>query len=279
MIEIARIIAILFIINHHILFHGGPLSGTKLLSFEYNLLLFFNTLFCSGVNIFGMISGFIGFKSHKFSNLIYYLLQTSLYNFSIAFIFKKIKPKTVKDLNYYLYPLFISDYWYFNAYFILYFFLPLINSGIKSLEKKDMGIFNLSLFLFFSCFNQIKHYSIRLRKDLFSFSNGFSYMWLLILYLFGSYLGKYNKYQIDYNTFRLTFICFSIPIAALIRNLIIIYKLNNYNTIKGMKVEYTSPSCVIISTCFIIILSRLNIKSIILKKLALFFSPLTFHGY
>ena len=121
-IDIGRILAIFFIINHHIIYHGGLLFKTKALSFDNNFLIFFNTIFCSGVNMFGMISGFVGFRSHKFSNLIYLLFQTFIYNYGIAFFFKKTRPKIVKDLNNYLYPLFISDYWYFNAYFTMYFF-------------------------------------------------------------------------------------------------------------------------------------------------------------
>ncbi len=109
-IDLARIIAMYFLINHHVIFHGGPISGTKVLSFENNLLLFLNIILSSGVNIFGMISGFVGFHSHKFSNLIYLLLQTLFYNYGIAFFFLKTKPNIVKDIKYFIYPTFISCY-------------------------------------------------------------------------------------------------------------------------------------------------------------------------
>ena len=223
---------------------------------------------------------FNGYRTHKYSNLIYLLFQTFFYNFGIAFIFKKTKPNIVVNLKYFLYPLFITDYWYFNSYFILYFFLPLINSGIQSIDKRDFGIFNLSIFLFFSCFNQIKHYSITFRRDFFHFANGFTYMWLLILYFFGSYFGKYSNVKYKYNEYITILVCCSILlIVTLIRNIIIIYKLKQYNNDSGMKVEYTSPSCIIISLCFIISLSRLNIKSILFQKIISFFSPLTFGVY
>ena len=203
-IDMARIFAIYFIINHHVLFHGGPMTKTKLLSDDNNLLIYFNTIFCSGVNIFGMISGFVGFHSYKYS-----------------------KPRYVKDLNYYLYPLFISDYWYFTAYFILYFFFPLINAGIRTLEKREMGIFNLTLFLLFSCFNQISHYSHTFKFDIFSFNNGFSYKWLLILYFFGGYFGRFYSEGHKYNKFLILVMCtFVIGFAALCRNLIILYRIN-----------------------------------------------------
>ena len=148
-IDFARILSMLFIINHHIIYHGGPLFKSNILSGKNNFLLFLNVIFCSGVNTFGMISGYVGFNTHKYSNLIYLLFQTAFYNYGIALYFKKTKPNIVKDLNHFLYPLFISDYWYFNEYFILYFFLPLLNAGIKNLSKREMGTFNLTIFFSF----------------------------------------------------------------------------------------------------------------------------------
>ena len=174
-IDSLRIIAIFFIINHHIIYHGASINKINNFSFKNNLLLFMNTIFCSGVNIFGMISGFVGFRSHNYSNLIYFLFKTFIYNNGIYLYYKITKPLSVKDLNLYLYPLFISDYWYFTAYFSMYFFLQIINSGIKEIGKRELGLFNFIIFSIFSCFNQISHYSKLLRKDLFGLTNGFSY--------------------------------------------------------------------------------------------------------
>ena len=77
-IDFTRIISMIFIINHHIIFHGGPFFKSSILSEKNNFLLFLNVLFCSGVNTFGMISGYVGFHTHKYSNLIYLLFQTAL---------------------------------------------------------------------------------------------------------------------------------------------------------------------------------------------------------
>ena len=129
-IDLARIFSMCFLVNHHIIYHCGPLLSTKLLSSENNLYLYFNTIFCSGVNIFGMISGYVGYHSHKYYKLIYLVFQTSFYNFGFALYFKKTKPNIIKSLIKFIFPVFISGYWYFNQYFILYFFLPLINEGI-----------------------------------------------------------------------------------------------------------------------------------------------------
>ena len=279
-IDIARIFAIYLIINHHILFHGGPMSKTKLLSDDNNLLMYFNTIFCSGVNMFGMISGFVGFHSHKFANLMYLFLQTFLYNYGIAYYFKRTKPHYVNDLNHYLYPIFISDYWYFSAYFIVYFFFPLINESIKSLGKREFGIFNLILFLFFSCFNQIRHYSKILHKDYLDLGNGFNYRWLLILYFFGGYFGRFYAESHKYNIFIIFIICsVVIGLAAYYRNLILIKRIRNKDDYYLMTYEYTAPSSVIIAAFFILFFSKLEINFIVFQKIISFFAPLTFGIY
>ena len=279
-IDIARIISAFFIINHHLIYHGLPSFITKNLSFRNKLLLFLNTIFCSGVTIFGMISGFVGFNSYNYANLIYLLFQTSFYNIFIRMYYKKSKANIELDLYHLVFPVFMSGYWYFKEYFSLYFFLPLINSGIKSLEMREIGRLNLSLFLLFSCFNQIKHYSLRFRKDIFYLSNGFSYMWLIILYIFGSYFGRFNYVSHNYNKYITFFICLSVILSAsFLRNQIIIYKIEHNNHVNKMIIEYTSPSSVIISICSIILFSKLNVVSIVIKKLISFFAPLTYGIY
>ena len=279
-IDIARIFAMILIINHHILFHGGPRTGTNNFLSVNNLLIYFNTIFCSGVDIFGMISGFVGFRSHNYANLIYLFIQTSLYNYGIAYYYYKIKPHWVHDLNFYKYPVFITDYWYFTAYFVMYFLLPLVNAGIKGMDKRKMGIFNLFIFLFFSCFNQIIHYSKILKKDIFSFNNGLSYFWLFLLYFYGGYFGRFYEESHICNKLITFILCIAIIIlAAYIRNLVIINQKKYNDHGFGMCYEYTSPSQVIIATCFIIMFSKINIKFVFIQKVISLFAPLTYGVY
>lgn len=180
-IDLSRIISIILIINHHIIFHGGPLGKIKKFSFHHEIIVCFNVICCSGVNIFGIISGCIGFKSHKYSNLFYLLFVTFFYNIFIALIFKFFSHKLI-DINYFLYPLFISDYWYFNSYFLMYFFLPVINKGINQIDENSMLYYIINLFLIFSCLGEIKNYNKRLQpKDILYLRRGFSYFWLLFI--------------------------------------------------------------------------------------------------
>ena len=100
------------------------------------------------------------------------------------------------------------------------------------------------------------------------------------LYFFGSYFGKFNNDSHNYNKFIIFILCISfILIVTLLRNIIIINKIKIYNSDRGMRVEYNSPTSVIISICLIISLSKINIHLKKKKKIICFFSPLTYGIY
>ena len=84
-------------------------------------------IFCYwGVNGFGLISGFVGYKRYKFSNLIYLWFEVLFYSILISIILFLIKEITKKDLYLSFLPILIKRHWYFNAYFSMYFFYHLL---------------------------------------------------------------------------------------------------------------------------------------------------------
>ena len=273
-IDLGRIIAIFFIINHHIIHHGGPLSKTPKVSIEHKTMLFLNIISISGVDIFGMISGFVGFQSHKYSNLLNILFITMFYNFGIALFLKNYWLKLkILNIKLFLDPVFLTDYWYVNAYFSMYFFLPIINKGINAIDKMEMKYFIIVLFLIYSCLGQIRYYiEIFKSRDIFRLSLGFSYSWLIIAYLFGSYFGRFGKVvETKYFLFYIGYLIFIIIIAS--SKAYLIYKYN-----RGM-IDYSAPSSVLIAVSFIKIFSNLKITNKYIIKLISFFSPLTFGIY
>jgi len=279
-IDLVRILSMIFIINHHIIFHGGPLFKTKIFSLEHKILVFLNVICVSGVNIFGLISGCIGFHSYKFSNLFYLLFTTFLYSITISHLFKYFRPKLIVKFFNHLYTLFITDYWYFTAYFTIYFFFPLINEGITQIKQKKMTHFIINLFFIFSFLNEIMKCSKRFKSvDIFNLKNGFSYSWLLILYLFGGYLGKFkidntkkrNKYY--YIKYIILIIIFGLIKTKLLLNEIVKTKVNYID------INYASPTYLGISISFILIFANININNKIIVKLISFFSSLTYGIY
>ena len=181
-IDLSRIISMILIINIHIIHHGGPLFKTQKFSIEHKIFIFLNVICASGVNTFGLISGYIGFNSYKFSNLFYLLFITIFYSLTISHLFRYFKPNLVDYSTYFPYIKVIIHYWYFISYFTAYFFFPLINVGITQIKEIIMKHFVINLFLMFSFLNEIMKYIHRFKSlDIFNLKNGFSYSWLLIL--------------------------------------------------------------------------------------------------
>ena len=141
------------------------------------------------VNCFGLISGIVGYKKYKFANIIYLWFQTLFYSVCISyylFFIEKLK-KNILIISFF--PILIKRSWYINAYFSMYILLPIINFGINSLKRSFYRNLIISVILLFSVYDivgKIMGYNLNLFLN-----NGYSSMWLLLLYLIGSYIGKH----------------------------------------------------------------------------------------
>ena len=189
-IDLLRIFSMINIINLHInLFSRQLYLGYS--SLKYKSIWRLEVFSYSAVNCFGLISGIVGYRKYKFSNLIYLWLTVFFYSISISsylfFVKSQIK---FKSLFLSLFPILIKRHWYVNAYFCMYLLLPFINFGINSVNSS----FHKNSVIFFILFYSI-YYVISKIVDLnnnFNFLNGgYSSMWLIILYIIGAYFGKY----------------------------------------------------------------------------------------
>lgn len=276
-IDLARIISMFFIVSIHVIYQGGPLFYIQKLSFGHKMHILLKIIYSTGVNIFGMISGYIGF-SHKYSNLFYHLITAFFYNVLIAILFKYFTPLLIKDIKQYLYPVFLN-YWYFDEYFKMFFFINLVNKGVISMDFKSMKNFIFIIFLVFSCFGIIKNFDKRLLSDIFALKNGFSYNWLIILYCYGSYLRKFKINKKENYLFNLKYISLFLFIS-LIKFIINVKTLNNKKIGKKFdEINYTTPLLVLLAISFIILFSNINIKNQLIIKYISFFSPTTFGIY
>ena len=147
-IDLLRIFSMINIIILHI----NLFSRQLLLNFsspKYKAIWRLEVFSYSAVNCFGIISGIVGYKKYKFSNLIYLWLIIFFYSISISsYLFLVKIGINKKSLFLSFFPILIKRHWYVNAYFSMYFLLPFINYGINSLNKyfhKNIVIF----FIFF----------------------------------------------------------------------------------------------------------------------------------
>ena len=271
-IDLLRIFSMINIINLHInLFSRQLYLGYS--SLKYKSIWRLEVFSYPAVNCFGLISGIVGYRKYKFSNLIYLWLTVFFYSISISsylfFVKSQIK---FKSLFLSLFPILIKRHWYVNAYFCMYLLLPFINFGINSVNSS----FHKNSVIFFILFYSI-YYVISKIVDLnnnFNFLNGgYSSMWLIILYIIGAYFGKYIIINGQYKNFFFYLIIF---LFSSFFSSELHFKLLKSKSKKNILISYLSPTIVIQAISLVMIYSQLNIKNKFLMKIISFLTPLNF---
>jgi surface polysaccharide O-acyltransferase-like enzyme len=187
-IDFIRITSMYSIIIQHILGHGRAIKKFS----KYKELFLMNIIFSWHISTYALISGYIGYKSNRYSNLLYLWFWTIFYTSSITFYLNRLRPefKTLKVNYINFFPVIFGTYWYFTEYFGMYLFLPVINKGIAYLNKSELRYVFMSLIFIYIILKDI----INPRGDPFRMYNGYSVVWLLICFIIGSYFGKFNHY-------------------------------------------------------------------------------------
>jgi len=281
-IDLIRILAMLGIIYTHILFQGKGIYKYR----KYNLIKT-HCFVCWHNNAFSLISGIVGYKSTKYTNLLYLWLCVVFYSVGIRYYYLKFKPGS--NINGELYqecfPVIYKRYWYFSSYFGLFIFLPAVNKGLQYLSKPEFKLLVISIFYIFAFwFNYINN-----KIDVFFINRGYSTIWLLCLYIFGVYLGKFNLIFIGIKRyiFSLIYLFMFLSLCSLYykyrdyttSNINGNYKKNFINFIKKLMPDNLN-NVLKTSQAILITLFFLQLKyNEYLSKIITFFGPLTFGVY
>ena len=281
-VDLFRIISMYGVVVSHTLGHGGAKR-----KYRYENLNFFEDFFIWHINGFCLISGIIGYKTHKYSNLLYLWLWVTFYSVCLYLYYKKYKPFSVSKftLKTEFFPVAFSCYWYFTRYFGTYLFLPAINKGVEYLTKSELRIMILSLhsiLVIWPEYNKIK-------TDLFNLNHGVSIVWFLVLYLTGAYIGKYNVIYHGIKKFIYCLICLTLFVSTSLGY----YYLPNYNlyNINGyylkkiiiflnlfIEHKYASLQRIIQAISLSLFLIQLDYNKYIAKIIS-FFGPISFGIY
>ena len=226
-IDILRLICMYFVIMDH-LFHCG--KGLKKYYYHIkNLQIIEGCVFWHNDG-FALISGIVGYKSNKYSNIFYLWFYVFFYSVSVTLYIKKFKPNLVNKNDMYkmYYPIVFNQYWYFTSYFGMYLFLPIINKGISIITKSELKLLITSMVGIFVFWREYKNP----REDIFHLCGGFSVLWLLILYIVGTYIGKYRVKYTGIKKFLFCLVCififgFSVFLYYISNNMEL-YKSNGY---------------------------------------------------
>lgn len=190
-IDLFRIVAMLLITILHSLGHGGVLKNTAALSDNYRAAWLLEIAAYCAVNCYALISGYVGVRSRfRISNIIELWLQVLFYcvvgyfvNILYAgaeFSFAAFKLE--------LFPVYMKRYWYFTAYFAMYMFAPFINAGFEKMNRAALRFTIAALVILFSVYTTLRN------VDIFALESGYQTIWLLLIYMIGAYIAKYQPF-------------------------------------------------------------------------------------
>ena len=198
-VDLIRVIASYLIVLTHSIFYGNIFAKYPQYSKQIVSLHFLTDWHN---NSFALISGIIGYKKCRYSNLIYLWLTVHFYSVGIHIYSSKFKKQFLIDIKISkeCFPIVYKRYWYFTAYFAMYFFLPVINKGISGLTKSELKFVVMSILALFVFWRDFKNTN----NDIFIINSGYSMVWLLTLYITGAYIGKY---RVEYHGFKKYIFC------------------------------------------------------------------------
>ena len=161
--ELLRIIAMAFIVLHHMIVHGAQLwslsKGEPSIFPVGNMpvvggLLFLNAFFVVGVNSFLLISGYYGIKlkwRSFYSLLIICLVYSYAYDLFVAYIHGASYVFSFQPLQ----EVFLHSGWFITCYLALMFLSPFINKVVIAFTNKEAiyGLLLLSVLTFWFGFH------------------------------------------------------------------------------------------------------------------------------
>lgn len=287
-VDLLRIIATFMICMLHMLKRGGIIDNTGFMSLEYETAWFFETACIGAVNIYALISGFIGYKSKHTVSSYVRLWLTVFFIMLISTIFYQIyDPSTVvwTDWVKVFFPVSTRQYWYFSSFTVLFLFLPLIKPAIEKLSQKSFKWLIISSLIFFSLLNTLFYNNTFFdplwgqNNDPFGLLDGYSGIWLIELFLVGAYFGKYGFPKFLQKKYGLLFY-FGCVMIAWSSRILIEYLVNDKNITSQYfyLASYTSPLIVLSSIGLLAAFSQMNIKDPF-KKVIAFLAPSMFTVY
>lgn len=270
-IELLRVVTMYMIVLFHVLNHGG-VRDAVFIGGQYEIVWFLEALLCCSVNVYAIISGYVGYTSsetkksvNKFFNL---WLQVFFYSLLLDLLISFMQGSySIKEIVKACFPITTTQYWYFTAYVGVYFVAPWINKLLKSMEYKEAKkafIGFCGVFLLYVSITGIFY-------DPFKVEGGYSFLWLTILYILGAFLRKLEIPKLVEKRKAVVGLVSCWGISFFVKKMV---------PTQNIFINYTSITTIGISIAFIIIFAKINnCKNLLIEKLVRVFGPATFGVY
>ncbi|MGM9679953.1 MAG: acyltransferase [Eubacteriales bacterium] len=308
-IDLLRIIAMLMVLFLHVLGQGGvyPYAGTAEVleshPHNYPVAWLMETATFGAVDLFALISGYTGchskVKTGKFLKLYAsvafwgFLMVAAIDRLPVIFeglnrllgtvlpgIENTFGEVTVTSDSYIqaLLPVQYRQYWYFNAYVLMYFATPLLNAGIQKMEKGELIRLNIGIVVILSVFPTLCN------DDLFYTGYGYTGLWLMALYLIGGTIRCFPpKRKIPKGCFLIGYALCTLSAWGcfmLVRRLVALYPENTeIPYFQHTAIQYTSPFILLGAVCLLLFASQVQFKNRGICGVLKFIAPATFAVY
>ena len=266
-IDAARLISMFMVVLLHNLGHGGVLDWRMDTSHDVIFFILENASIIA-VNVFGLISGYLSFgKDVKPKRALSLWTAGLFWSLSTAIIGLLRKEMPLESVLVAAFPILTKEYWYLNAFLVLQIIVPLLNAGIDRLSPREHA--NLALSLIASC-------SILGSIGSLGINNGYSVMWLMVLWIAGAAI-KRNESDLRKIPSRLLITV--IVVVPLITTLIEWLKSNQFGEDPTVMIAYDNPFVTLYALAFFLLSLRLSIANSWVKRMLSFYSPLAFGVY
>ena len=183
-IDLLRLVFMFMVCMLHTLGQGGILDACEEGSLRFRTFWLLEILSYSAVDGFAFISGYMSpDKPRKYEKLVEMWFQAFFYSFAVTLFLTAVgvgESLGKKDMLQCAFPVTYRKFWYFSSFFILYLSIPILNRYLFAIEESTAKKTLLVLFLLFSVISVGKDVD-----DPFELQNGYSAIWLLILYCMG----------------------------------------------------------------------------------------------
>lgn len=276
-LDLLRIIAMLGIVILHINGQGGVLKCCEDYQWKSAISKWVEICAYTSVDIFGLLSGYLGVnkKSASSYRTIELIFVTMFYCGIITILFWFLIPETInggKGIMSCIFPFKGLSYWYIICYIPIGIFQPYINKMLLSLTEKDHLRLSTLIICVFGFVQSFVSY------DMFVFNSGYSFIWLLCLYVIGAYIKRKNLFSDSKHKIIKPMMFFFASSFVLLVGNYLVSKIINMDI--NYFISYISPIILFMSISLFIMFRDLNF-SIPKKVYSLFslFSVVTFDVY
>ena len=187
-LDALRIAAVFYVVLNNFIVPGGLYHSLLPGTFPFRVVSFLRIWTFCAADIFILISGYAGYRDKEektdYSKIICLWLQVVFYSVILSFVYILIQPERMDraDILDMVFPLTGGLYWFFSGYTGLLLLKPLLDTAIRNTEKERLKIIMSVLFVMFSVYSLI--------ADPFTLEGGYTFVWMIILYLFGAAMKK-----------------------------------------------------------------------------------------